>query len=73
MVHLTSNKLIDSMKSKRINRTRTAVGVGITGGLIFLLFYFTFVGLAIDDLYLIAGLFGSVLLTSITFLLLNSK
>ena len=73
MDHLTSNKLIDSMKSKRINRTRTAVGVGITGGLIFLLFYFTFVGLAIDDLYLIAGLFGSVLLTSIAFLLLNSK
>ncbi|MEN8789434.1 MAG: hypothetical protein ABF293_07070 [Flavobacteriaceae bacterium] len=61
------------MKSNRINRTTTAVGVGITGGLIFLLFYYSFIGLAIDDLYLIAGLFGSVLLTSIAFLLLNSK
>ena len=73
MDHLTSNNLIDSMKSKRINRTRAAVGVGITGGLIFLLFYFTFVGLAIDDLYLIAGLFASILITSLAFLLLNNK
>ena len=61
------------MKLKRINRTRTAVGVGITGGLIFLLFYYSFVGLALDDLYLITGLFGSFLLTSLAFLLLNSN
>ena len=61
------------MKSKRINRTLTAVGVGITGGLIFLLFYFFAVGIETSDLYLIAGLFASVLLTSMAFLLLNSK
>ena len=61
------------MKSKRINKTRTAVGVGITGGLVFLLFYFFAVGVEMHDLYLIAGLFGSVILTSVAFLLLNGK
>ncbi len=61
------------MKSKRINKTRTAVGVGIAGGLIFLLFYFFSVGVELHDLYLIAGFFASVLLPGVAFFLLNSK
>lgn len=61
------------MKSGRINRNRTAIGVGITGGLVFLLFYYFAVGIQLDDFYLISGLFASVLLTGLSFLLLNSK
>ncbi len=61
------------MKTKRITKSRVAVGAGITGGLIFLLFFYFSVGLEGDRLFLLGGSFGTVLVTSIAFLLMNSR
>jgi hypothetical protein len=60
------------MKISSITKTKIAVFTGITGGLIFLLFLFFGFGIPTDDIFILGGLFATILFTSITFVLLNS-
>ncbi len=60
-------------KSDRLIRTKIAIGAGIAGGLVYLLFFFFFIGLDSNPLYLLLGLLASVILTSLLFLFLNYK
>jgi hypothetical protein len=60
------------MKISSITKGKIAVFTGITGGLIFLLFFFFGFGIPTDDIFMLGGLFGTILFTSFVFLLLNS-
>lgn len=60
------------MKINRITKTKIAVFTGITGGLIFLLFIFYGIGIKASSFSIIAGLFGTIVFTSLVFLLINT-
>jgi len=60
------------MKISSITKTKIAVFTGITGGLIFLIYFFFGFGIPTDNIYILGGLCGTILFTSLIFLLLNS-
>ncbi|MGI9547366.1 MAG: hypothetical protein ACR2MM_09025 [Flavobacteriaceae bacterium] len=60
------------MKINRITKTGIALVAGITGGLVFLLFFFFGIGIKPGNFYVLVGLFATIIFTTIVFLLMNS-